>query len=256
MRPFLFGTFLFLVPTFVFAVGFAKQSIFLSTSAPTEGQTVTIYASVSNPATTTFNGTLVIKDGATEIGKASVKLEAGGADTASVSWKPTAGTHTIVADLRDANGVSVEEGRQAFTIAAPPKVSAAASANPFGVSNDQTVDVQPSTPIQESINNISPEVGEYSSPVLKAIDSGRAAAAAQLHTALDWSKSQIATSSASVNTKEESSFIQTAWKIFATVALYVLTILLYIVTNVGIFYPLLAAAFLYVLWRLWRRYRR
>ncbi|OGC93841.1 hypothetical protein A2389_00305 [Candidatus Adlerbacteria bacterium RIFOXYB1_FULL_48_10] len=261
MKRMLFAAILFALPLSVSAVGFAKQSIFLSTSAPVEGQTVTIYASVSNPATTTFNGTLVIKDGASEIGSVPVSLKAGGADTASVSWKPTAGSHTIVADLQDANGKSIEEDKEAFIIAAAPSATAASSANPFGVSNAQIGDVQPSTPIQESIQSVSPAIAEYSSPVLEVIDSGRTFVAEKLNTALNWSKSQVATSSkaaASIGATEEEkgSLMQTAWRILATVALYVVTILLYIVTNVGVFYPILAIGFLYTLWRLWRKYRR
>ncbi|MBY0472885.1 hypothetical protein K2Q00_01190 [Patescibacteria group bacterium] len=251
MKRFLFGTFLFLTPTLVFAAGFAKQSIFLSSTAPVEGQTVLIYASVSNPATTVFNGTLLIKDEASEIGSVPVSLKAGGADNVSVSWKPNAGTHTIVAVLKDAGGSTLEENKETFTIAATSVT----------FSTTQSDDVQPSTAIQESITNVSPVVAEYTSPVLKTIDSGRTFAAKKLNSALDWSKSQIATSSkaaANMSDTEEkkSSLMQTAWRILATVALYVVTILLYIVTNVGVFYPILAIGFLYTLWRLWRKYRR
>lgn len=254
MGRFLFGASLFLIPSLVLAAGFAKQSIFLSTTAPVEGQTILIHASVSNPATTTFSGTLVVKDEASEIGRVPVKLDAGGADDVSVSWKPTAGTHVIIADLKDANGTVIEEGRQTFTIAAPPSPASASPAKSAAPADG--TGIQSAAPIQKSIDSISPTVGQYSSPVLKTIDSGRAAAATQLHTALDWSKSQIPTSSSQASSDSKNSFVQTAWKIFATVTLYVLTLLLYIVTNVGIFYPLLAVLFLYTLWRLWRRYRR
>lgn len=251
MRRFLFGAFLFLTPAFAFAAGFAKQSIFLSTTAPVEGQKILIHASVSNPTTSTFTGTLVVKTEASEIGSVPVKLDAGAADDISVSWTPTAGTHTIVADLKDTAGAIVEEDTQAFTIAPSPTASSPISATPAQFINTQTpVDVQSSAPIQQSITNVSPAVAQYTSPVLNTIDSGRTAAAAQLHTAIDWSKSQIATPSS------KSGPTQTAWKVLATASLYALTILLYIVGNVGVFYPILAFLFLYILWRLYRRYRR
>ncbi|MBY0294361.1 hypothetical protein K2Q08_03455 [Patescibacteria group bacterium] len=259
MKKALFGVFLFLTPTFVFAVGFAKQSIFLSTATPTEGQTILIYASVSNPATTTFNGTLHIKDEASEIGSVPVSLKAGGADNVSVSWKPNAGNHTITAALKDSSGSTIEENRETFSIAATQSASTGGSSNPFNFSGTQSADVQPSTPIQESITNVVPAVAEYTAPVLDAIDSGRIIAAKQLDNALTWSKSQIATTSKAATVgkdEEKNSLAQTAWKILATVILYIVTILLYIVTNVGIFYPLLAILFLYTLWRLWRKYRR
>jgi hypothetical protein len=44
--------------------------------------------------------------------------------------------------------------------------------------------------------------------------------------------------------------------IFATASLYILSILLYVVSNAGIFYPVLAVLFLYFLWRLFKRFRR
>jgi len=256
MKKALFGVCLFLTPTFVFAVGFAKQSIFLSTATPTEGQTVLIYASVSNPATTTFNGTLHIKDEASEIGSVPVSLKAGGADSVSVSWKPNAGNHTITAALKDSSGSTIEENRETFSIAATQSASTGGSSNPFNFSGTQSADVQPSTPIQESITNVVPAVAEYTAPVLDAIDSGRTIAAKQLDNALTWSKSQIATTSKAATADKDASLMQTAWNILATVILYIVTILLYIVTNVGIFYPLLAVLFLYTLWRLWRKYRR
>lgn len=252
MKQFFLGTLVFALPSMVFAAGFAKQSIFLSTNTPTEGQTIRIHALVSNPATTTFNGTLVVKDEASEIGTVPVKLDPGSADDVSVPWKPRAGTHTIVADLKDGNGVIVEEGKQEFTIAAAagtsaasPKISTSAFAQPD--------DIQSSAPIQESIDNVSPAAGKVISPLFKTIDSGRTAAANQLHNAIDWSKSHIATSSKSTT---KSSTASSAWQIFATAALYILTVLLYVVSNIGVFYPILGILFLFVLWKLYGRYRR
>ena len=187
-------------------------------------------------------------------------LAAGGASDVSVTWDPTAGTHTVVADLTDSSGTIVEENSQSFTIAPPPTPAVTTS----DTSNQNSGSVQPSTQIQQSIGNISPVAAQYSAPIFQAIDSGRVVAAQQLNNAIDWSKSQVGAPVQSPTTNfihtpdaaTQNKTASTVWTIFATAILYVLTVFLYIVGNAGVFYPILALVFLYILWKLWRRYRR
>ncbi len=260
MKRFFVGIILFALPGMVFAAGFAKQSIFLSTNTPVEGEAVLIHASVSNDASTTFTGTLKVHDDEGTIGSVPVTLAAGGASDVSITWEPTAGTHTVVADLTDASGTVVEENSQAFTIAPPPPPVVPTTAS----SKQDANGVQSSAQIQQSIANASPTVATYSAPVLSAIDSGRMFAANQLNKGLNWSKAQVGVPVTSptanfINTPDaatQNKTASTAWTIFATATLYVFTVLLYIVSNAGVFYPILAILFFYILWRLFRRYRR
>jgi hypothetical protein len=254
MKKFFGAAVLFAMPALVFAAGFAKQSIFLSTTVPVEGQTVLIYASVTNPTTAKFTGTLEVKDESGKIGTADVSLAAGSADSVSVSWKPTAGSHTVTATLKDSTGTAVEENSETFSIASKNTANAS--------TNTSTAGVEPSTGIQESIGNLSPAAQQYSAPVFRMIDSGRVFAAGELNKAIDWSKQQIGAPSKKatpfVNTSqpEKSGAAHTAWTILATVVLYVLSVLLYVIGHAGVFYPVLAVIFFYILWRCWRRYRR
>src|SRR3989344_6188606 len=128
MKKTLFVCGLLLLPTVVFGVypevargaGFAKQSLFLSKSSVTEGDTVLVHAVVSNDTTTKFTGTLIFKDSDATIGNVPVSLDSGEANTFSVSWKPTAGNHTVEANLEDTSGAVVEQESATFTVAPPP----------------------------------------------------------------------------------------------------------------------------------------
>src|ERR1700674_4005698 len=87
------------IPLMAHAAGFAKQSIFLSKSSVTEGDTVRIHATVSNDATAQFVGSVVLKDGDAKLGTAALPLAVGAAQAISVTWTPSAGVHRITAAL-------------------------------------------------------------------------------------------------------------------------------------------------------------
>src|SRR5512146_3275976 len=91
---------LLLSPALTLAAGFAPQSIFLSKRPVGEGDTVRIYAIVSNPSGAQFSGIVNSSEGTDDIGSVSVTLAAGATQTASVLWKPTAGSHTVTATLK------------------------------------------------------------------------------------------------------------------------------------------------------------
>ncbi|MDZ4225965.1 MAG: hypothetical protein U1C66_00555, partial [Patescibacteria group bacterium] len=50
--------------------------------------------------------------------------------------------------------------------------------------------------------------------------------------------------------------VETVTKLVATLLLYLFSILKFLVSNAGIFYPVLTIAFFYLLWRLFKRMRR
>ncbi len=259
MRKFLLALSLLLLalPSFALGAGFAKQSIFLSEQSVTEGDTVRIHATVSNDATTQFAGSVVVKDGANKLGSAPVTLASGAAQAISLSWTPTAGTHTITADLEAADGTVVEEDTANFTIAAKPEPQ-------LDVSSSQQASIGSSQPIQQQIGNLSPQVEQASQPLFTVIDGARSSAADLLDNQIASTQAKLlstpkpaivggtsATSDASVTNPWG-----TFWFVLYTAYLYILTILRWLVGNAGVFYPVLAILFFYMLWRLYKRMRR
>lgn len=248
-----------LLPTVVFGATFAKETLFLSKNTVTEGETVLVHAIVSNDAVTKFTGTLEIKDKETLIGNVPVSLAVEEASVVSVSWKPSAGSHTLIATLRDSAGAIAEKESATFSIKAKPAaVDAFASSTP-------SPSVGSSADIQEAIARVSPTAAKGSAPVFSTIDSLRESAAEVLESGSDWSKKQIGASAiknqgAILGTETEkpasSKITSSLWTMLATLLLYVFSLLLYVVSTPGVFYPLLAALFLFILWKCWRRYRR
>lgn len=263
VRIFLILAFL-CIPTAGSAAGFATQSLFLSKDAVTEGETILIHAVVSNNASVKFTGNLQIHEGTTRIGTVPVTLAAGSANTVSLSWKPKAGSHKITAQLLDSSDTIVGEESETFSIAA--KKTAPASANePLHIPLQTTV--EPSDKIQNSIENLSPAVALGTGPVFSAIDAGRTSAAEALDSGITWSKRQLATGKTvskvlgaeddeSSSKSAGDSFFSTIWLIVATLALYLFSVLRYVVGSAGAFYPLFAILFFFVLWKLYRRFRR
>jgi hypothetical protein len=165
-----------LAPT-AFAAGFARQPMFLSHSDVVEGQTVSIYTVVVNTANGPFVGKLKVHEDSASIGTASVSLGAGEAQTVAVTWKPSAGTHTIVADLFDANSALVESSQGQFAVAAKIVVvsdtthnSSSNASSTFSLLSSTTPAVEPSTPVVQAISNVSPGVASAVSPAFAVVD--------------------------------------------------------------------------------------
>jgi hypothetical protein len=266
-----------LAPT-AFAAGFARQPMFLSHSDVVEGQTVSIYTVVVNTANGPFVGKLKVHEDSASIGTASVSLGAGEAQTVAVTWKPSAGTHTIVADLFDANSALVESSQGQFAVAAKIVVvsdtthnSSSNASSTFSLLSSTTPAVEPSTPVVQAISNVSPGVASAVSPAFAVVDTARSATSNTLNSGINWAKTQIATSekkgavgqvlgaqtSKGTSTPAASGGIMnTAWIMFTTLILYLLTLLQYLVAHVAYFYPIIAIVFLYVLWKMMRKIRR
>jgi hypothetical protein len=246
-----------LLPSIVFAAGFAKQSLFLSKSSVTEGDTVLVHAVISNDATTKFTGTLTFTDGSAAIGSVPVSLSAGESSVFSVSWKPDAGSHTVTATLKDPSDATVEQTTGTFDIAAPPK--------PATVASDQTAAaIESSSAIQQSIGSVSPQVESVAQPVFTVIDSARNAAADVLDTQLATTKQNLGPNAGAPGEVLGSEATKNAgtnptgaiWYILQTLYFYLLTVVRFIVGSAGVFYPIIAILFLFFMWRMFRRFRR
>lgn len=256
LSGFLLLSFLILAgyPQAALGAGFAQQSIFLSKSSVTEGDTVLIHTVVQNDLAAKFPGNLVIKDGDAKVGSVPVALDAGEAQAVSVSWKPAAGSHKIVAELQDAGGTVVESESQTFDVAAKPKPKAEIAA-----SSSVAAAVESSADIQSKIDGLSPAAGDALAPVFKLVDGSRTAIADVLDSQIAKTKPKLAPTPGIVAGAETiKAPSQGSWfsSIFDTVYYYILTVLRYIIGSAGVFYPLLAFVFLYTLWRMFKRFRR
>ena len=235
------------------AASFAKQSLFLSQETVNEGDTVFVYAVVTNDTSNYFSGKLVFSDEHGPIGTTTIGLEADRANTFSVTWKPAAGSHTIAANLLNGQGDVVESENSDFFVNAKPK-PAEAGAPSVATQSDVhvgTSTIASSLPIEKSIASLSPQVAAYTAPVFTSIDAGRAKAATSFTNGSNWSKQQIAKSAL-----QKPGFATTLWLILSTVALYACTVVLYMLSNIGVFYPILALVFFFVLWKSYRLVRR
>lgn len=251
---------LLMLPTLALGVGFAKQSIFLSKSSVTEGDTVLIHAVVANDAAGTFSGSLVLRDGEEKVGTVPVNLGAGEAFAGSVSWKPLAGKHTISAELVDKAGEPVEVMSESFTIKDPPSPKATEG-------QENLAAVETSADIQEQIGNLSPSVQSATAPVFSAIDSGRSRVADVLDNQLVIAKAKIGGDVEGAETEREEGDLPAGeaglpdtvggfWLALWTVYFYILTVLRFLVGNAGVFYPVFALALLYFVFKMFRRFRR
>lgn len=245
-----------LVPMLASAAGFANQSIFLSKSPVTEGESVRIYATVSNPASDTFKGSVLISENGETIGTMPLTLTTGGAQTVSVVWKPAAGSHTVKAALIQ-DGTTAAETQQTFVVQEKPKPKPVATTEPEPTDQPAAA-VESSAGIQESIQSISPAVGNASKPVFGALDSVREKIAGV-------ADQQLATVEPKISKGQSKGQVEGAqtentqpwyWSIVWTIYFYILTLVRFLVGSAGIFYPVLAILFLYFLYRMFRRYRR
>ncbi|HYF13189.1 MAG TPA: hypothetical protein VD928_02755 [Candidatus Paceibacterota bacterium] len=259
MKRYIVFALIFLVfPSFAAAANFAKQTLFLSKSPVVEGETVLIHTVVANDAASKFTGEVVFKDGDARIGAVAVTIAASGANTVSLSWKPTAGSHKISADLTSSTGAVVESQSATFTINEKPKPSSAGTTT-------TKAGVESSENIQNSISSYVPSASGYIAPLFSVVDTGRAQAAGLLDSGIEWARQ---TSSGGANStsgevlgsstapQAGGGFLESAKKIGASAALPVFSMLRSIVGSAGLFYPIFALLFFFILWRIYKRMRR
>ncbi len=246
-------------PALVFAAGFAKQSLFLSKSSVTEGDTVLIHAVVSNEASAKFTGTLVLAEGGANIGSVPVTLAASESSVVSVSWKPAAGSHAIAAELKTGTE-TIEKQSATFVIAEKPKPVSPSSTSP----EQAAATVESSQNIQQGIASLSPQAASTTAPAFVLIDGGRSKLADILDSQIANTKNNLGAGAGEPGKVLSAQDVKQAgsnpmgafWYIAQTLYLYLLVILRFIVGSAGVFYPVLAAVVLFVLWKLFGRFRR
>lgn len=245
---------LLFVPSLVWAAGFARDSLFLSTQHPVEDSTVLIHAVVSNESSSAFAGELTFTEGESAVGSVPVSLAVGEAQALSVSWKPLAGAHTITAVLTDTSGAEIGRESATFSVAEKPKTeSPQTSSAGAGADSSQT--------IQQNISNLSPGLAEAVAPAFSIVDSARGKAIDAIDRGITWAKEQtgeqpVGSVLGEATEKQNNSLVDKLWFFAGVLALYVLSVLRYVVAHAGVFYPALVVLFFYFLWRLYRRMRR
>ena len=246
-----FFALLFLFPTLVFAAGFAKESLFLSKSPVTEGETVLIHAVVANEKAEQFKGEVQLRSGDATIGSTPLTLTAGEARTVSVPWSPKAGTHKVTAELKTNDGTIAESTQATFVVLEIPKPAVA------GTTTEST-SVESSAQIQEAIENISPQVADGAQPVFETLDSWREKGAEFLDGQITAAKKHVPGNILGAETVQQAKDnpVGSVMTVFQTLYFYLLTILRYIIASAILSYPLLVVLFLWGLWKLYQRMSR
>ncbi|HEV8677393.1 MAG TPA: hypothetical protein VN701_00970 [Candidatus Paceibacterota bacterium] len=254
---------LLFLPFFAHAAGFAKQSLFLSKSPVTDGDSVLVYSVLQNDDAAKFSGDVTFSAQAAggdkeKIGTVAVSIALQGAETVSVSWKPAAGTYAVTAELAQTDGTVVESESASFTINEKPKPASTESGSTSSVGEQ----VQSSADVQAMIAKWVPGISGASQPVFSTIDALRGKAASLLDQGIGWSKAQVGAKQpgevlgAATQNVSPSGITGTASYLAGLIMLYVFSVLKWLVSNAGVFYPVLAFAFLYALWRIFARMRR
>ncbi len=261
MRKIVFGLLLLCIPGTALGAGFAKQSLFLSKSPVVEGDTVLIHAVLQNDSTAAFSGEVIFtsqkgSEAKQKVGSAVATIAPQGAQAVSVSWKPLAGEYSVTASLTSKDGKVVEEETGHFSINEKPKPASEGSV--FGQGPGE---VQSSEDIQKMINSFSPAVGGFLEPAFASVDSFRQKVGSWLDQGINWSKAKVAAKAPGKVLGESteaspSGIAGTATYAGGLAGLYVFSVLKWIVANAGIFYPVVALSFFYMLWRIFARIRR
>ncbi|HEX8993783.1 MAG TPA: hypothetical protein VF803_00860, partial [Candidatus Paceibacterota bacterium] len=181
-------------PALADGVIFPSETIFLSKSSLVAGVPVLIHASLVNTNDSLFSGMVVFKDGTKELGRVSVRLPAGDAQVATISWQPSVGDHTITTELTDSAGTVLSastQGSQAAAVfsAMPAADTSADNTSQNSLSSAQqnlptlssfvpavdtsSTTIQSSLPIQQFLDGMVPSASSTAQTVLSSIDSGR-----------------------------------------------------------------------------------
>lgn len=220
-----------------------------------EGDTVLIHAVIQNDASAKFPGDVVFRDNDAQVGSVPVTLAANEVRAVSISWTPGPGSHKITAALLDAGGTAVQSESETFDVAAKPKPKSPAT----NTSSNAAAAVESSADIQQKIDGLSPAAGGALAPVFKLVDGSRTAIANVLDDQLAQTKPKlgpipgVVAGTSTIKAPDQASWFSS---IFNTVYFYILTVLRFVVGSAGVFYPLVAVVFLFILWKMFKRFRR
>src|SRR3989344_719123 len=154
------------LPAFSFAqtleAVFPPQSIWVSNTKATAGDTVEIFTVVYNGSGEKLNGTVVFTIDGEKVGAKEFELAEGASVLVSVAWKASAGEHGIAAALEDTSRELAQKETAAITITVaeppppPPLVNAAVTASEV-LSNAAQV----ATPVVAEIANTAYQLIEH-----------------------------------------------------------------------------------------------
>jgi len=164
-----------------------------------------------------------------------------------INWHPAAGTYRIVVEQINENGEVVSSESAGFTVDPIPP--------PPSPEVQGTSTVESSEKIQETIAHIIPQASA-AAPVFSTIDGLRQKSVEVLGAGEAWAKKKVGTGEVAGESTKSSGIATVATQLVATLLLYLFAILKFLVSNAGIFYPVFAALFFYLLWRLFKRTRR
>ena len=147
-----------------------------------------------------------------------------------------------------------------FTLYLTPKPKPA----PVAASSSAAAAVESSSGIQQGIAGVSPQAATTLSPVFRLVDGGRSKAADVLDNQIATIKNNLGANAGAPSEVLSAQDVKQAgqnpmgafWYILQTLYLYLLTLLRFIVGSAGVFYPVLAAAVLYLLLKIVSRFRR
>lgn len=225
-----------------------------------------IHAALTNGSVETLTGTLVFRDEGVTIGSVPISLGRGEARVVSISWSPKAGSHEIAVELTNP---SQEEAKRTETLKvtiAPKKdekkSAAAAAAGLSSLSPDASF--TDSSGIQGAILGVSTDAGEVVAPVFNAVDEWRRTGSEFLSQKSSEAKAELATITAKkeVLAEEDTSEAKsegrklTLWQVLRTLLLYIYQAFNLAVSKAGIFYPVVALAFLFFLYKGYQKVRR
>lgn len=258
----LFPILLVFVPLSSFAaVGFAQESVWLSHTPVIAGETVSIYAALTNGGAETLTTTAYFRDNGIRIGSLPVSLQPGEARIVSLSWTPSVGKHSLAVELASSS-VQLAKGTQTTTVTVekPSVFSALSIPKDSAVAATAFTD---SSGIQAQIAKLSPLLDTYTKPVFSTIDSWRLRGSTLLQAQASSSKEKAqAARDEKVNIadgKTDTSYASqklTFSQILHTLLMYIFSALQFLLAKAAFFFPLLAFVFFLLLWKLYRRYIR
>ena len=254
----------FAIPSSAFAlVGFAQESVWVSRTPVYEGETVLIYAAITNgDENEKLQGTAHFRDNGELVGSIAVSLTPGEARIISSPWKPAAGEHSLAVEIASSTlPLTTRTETKKITVLKDKPAPQDTQSNLISPAAAGFTD---STKIVEAIDGISPTVAGIMSPAFEKADSWRESGADFMEAQTIKTQATIETTRArkevlksddSAEAKKESRILA-AKQILYTVLIYLYEALHALVAKALLFYPFIFALIIFMLWKFYRRMTR
>ena len=231
-----------LLPCFALAdtgrAGFPASSIWLSTTVPLSGQSVTVYAVAYNSTANKLDGTLTFNIDSKALSTMAVSLASGASQIYSTQWIAAEGTHTFNAALSGTtvSDVAKDTGTVSITVASPPAPSAtqqAVAQTTTVVNNIASSSIPVVSKVGQTIYNTTEDLRE------KGLAYMQAQSGASTKTAAVDRGAVLGTSTVRTAAPKSGGFMAAIW-----------SVLLMIFASRAIFYPVFLILILFILWLL------